>query len=83
MKKFSCDDAKQIDLVDYLASLDHHPKKIHGNDYWYLSPFRNEKTASFKLDRKKNLWFDHGTGKGGDLIDFGTQYLNCPVTELL
>jgi hypothetical protein len=83
MKKLSCDDAKQIDLVDYLASLNHHPKKIRGNDYWYLSPLRNEKTASFKVDRKKNLWFDHGTGKGGDLIDFGTRYHNSPVTELL
>lgn len=83
MKRLSCDDAKQIDLVDYLAALDHHPKKIRGNDYWYLSPLRNEKTASFKVDRKKNLWFDHGSGKGGDLIDFGTQYHNCQVTELL
>lgn len=83
MKKFSCEDAKQIDMVDYLASLSHQPVRIRGNDYWYLSPLRNEKTASFKVDRKKNLWFDHCTGKGGDIIEFGTLYHNCSIKELL
>ena len=30
-----------------------------------------------------NLWFDHGTGIGGNLIDFGILYHRCPVKELL
>lgn len=83
MKNFSCEDAKQIDIVDYLASLFHYPKKIRGNDHWYLSPLRTEKTPSFKVDRSKGLWFDHGIGKGGDLIDFGTEYHKCTVADLL
>jgi hypothetical protein len=83
MKQFTCDDAKQIDILDYLASLNHHPKKVHNQDYWYLSPLRDEKTASFKVNRQKQIWFDHGLGKGGDLIDFGTLYHNCSVSELL
>jgi len=83
MKQFSCDDAKQIDMVEYLASLNHHPANICGNNYWYISPLREEKTPSFKIDRKKNLWYDHGNGKGGDLIDFGTLYHNCSIKELL
>jgi hypothetical protein len=83
MKKFSCEDAKKIDMVDYLASLFHYPTKIRGNDYWFLSPLRDEKTPSFKVDRSKGIWFDHGTGKGGDLIDFGTQYHKCSVSDLL
>jgi hypothetical protein len=44
----SCEAANQIDLVDYLASLGCQPKKIKHHDYWYLSPFRNENTASSK-----------------------------------
>lgn len=83
MEKLTCTQAKQIDLVDYLQSLGYSPVKIRGNDYWYLSPLREEKTASFKIDRRLNLWYDHGTGQGGDLIDFGTLYHNYSISELL
>lgn len=82
-RKISCEQAKQIDLVEYLASLGYHPKKIRNHDYWYLSPFRKENTPSFKIHKSKNLWFDFGEGKGGDIIDFGTKYHNCSVSELL
>lgn len=83
MKQLSCADARKFDLVDYLASLGYHPQKIRGNDYWYLSPLRKEKTPSFKVNRQKNLWYDHGSGQGGDIIDFGTLHFKCSVTELL
>ncbi len=83
MEKLTCSGAKQIDLVDYLASLGHQPQKVNNQDYWYISPLRDEKTASFKVNRKLNVWYDHATGKGGNLIDFGTQYFNCSVAELL
>lgn len=83
MEKLSCAQAKQIDLVDYLASLGRHPQKVSRDDHWYLSPFRDEKTPSFKVNRKLNVWFDFGEGKGGNLIDFGTRYHNCTVNDLL
>ncbi|WP_291912700.1 toprim domain-containing protein [Chitinophaga sp. CB10] len=83
MKKLICAEAKQIDLVEYLASLGHHPQKVRNQDYWYLSPLREEKTPSFKVNRRLNVWYDHGMGKGGDLVDFGTLYFNCTVADLL
>lgn len=83
MKKLSCAQAKQLDMVDYLASLGHQPIKIARQDYWFLSPFRNENSASFKVNRKLNVWFDFGEGKGGDLLDFGKRYHNCSINELL
>ncbi|NLR63275.1 DNA primase [Chitinophaga varians] len=83
MKNLMCAEAKQIDLVDYLASLGHQPEKIRNQDYWYLSPLRDEKTPSFKVNRQLNVWYDHGTGKGGNLVDFGTLYFNCSVANLL
>ena len=79
----SCEAANQMDLVDYLAYLGHQPKKVGVNDYWYLSPFRNEKTASFKVNRRKNVWYDHGQGIGGSLIDFGLRYFTFQIPELL
>ncbi|NCI49195.1 DNA primase [Sediminibacterium roseum] len=83
MEKLTCSGAKQIDLVDYLASLGHQPQKVTNQDYWYLSPLREEKTPSFKVNRKLNMWYDHATGKGGNLINFGTQYFKCSVADLL
>ena len=79
----SCREAKEKDLVDYLGSLGHHPQKIQGNDYWYLSPLHEEKTPSFKVNKKFNVWYDHGIGKGGNLVDFGILYHNCSVSEFL
>lgn len=79
----SCRQARQIDLVEYLASLGFRPQKIHGPDHWFLSPLRKEKTPSFKVDQRLNLWYDHGEGKGGDLIDFGVAFHRCTIPELL
>jgi len=83
IEKLNCEQAKRLDLVDYLAFLGHQPQKVRNGDYWYLSPLREERTASFKVNRSLGIWFDHGIGKGGDLIDFGTTYHNCSVSEFL
>jgi len=83
MKKISCAEANQLDIVDYLKKLGHRSQKIRNNDYWYLSPFRDEKTASFKVNRKMNVWYDHALGKGGKLVDFGTIHHGCSVKEFL
>src|SRR5690348_6072089 len=80
---FTCEQAREIDIVDYLCVLGFQPQKIRGQDYWYLSPLREEKEASFKVNRRLNVWYDHGIGKGGDLIDFGVLYYHLSITELL
>ena len=82
-QKINCEQAKQIDLVSYLETLNLKPSKINGNDYWYYSPFHKENTPSFKINRKLNAWYDHSIGKGGKLVDFGIAYHNCTVAEFL
>lgn len=79
----SCAEARQMDIVSYLPSLGYEPAKIKNFDYWYHSPLRNEKTPSFKVNRKLNRWYDFGIGKGGNLIDFAILYNNCTVGEFL
>jgi hypothetical protein len=76
-------EAKNMDMVSYLSKLGHEPEEIKGQNYWYLSPLRKEKTPSFKVNRKMNRWYDWGEGKGGNLVDFGVLYFNCSVSELL
>jgi CHC2 zinc finger/Toprim-like len=83
MKKISIEEARKIDLVDYLEALGYHSTKIKGADYWYLSPLRTEKTPSFKINRNGNIWYDHGTGDGGNFIDFGIKFHKCSVSDLL
>ncbi len=82
-QQISCKHANQIDMVEYLERLGYRPAKIKNNDYWYLSPLRDEKTASFKVNRSKNVWYDHAIGKGGTLVDFGKLYYHCTVKDLL
>jgi hypothetical protein len=82
-RMISCAEANKMDLVDYLNSLGFLPRKISGSDYWYLSPFREENTPSFKVNRRLNVWYDHGIGIGGNLVDFGLQYYHCSIVEFL
>jgi len=79
----TCAQANGLDLIRYLESLGFLPQKIRGEDYWFLSPLRDEKTPSFKVARKTNLWYDHGFGNGGDLIDFGVLFHRCSIREFL
>ena len=82
-QNINCNQAKRINIVPYLEILQVKPTRVAGNDYWYLSPLRQEKDPSFEVNRKLNVWYDHGIGKGGNLIDFGIQLFNCTVYEFL
>lgn len=61
-------EAKQIRIADYLQSLGYTPVKQQGNSVWYKSPFRQETEASFKVNTDRNLWYDYGLGRGGNIL---------------
>ena len=82
-QRMTCAQAIQIDIVDYLSKTGYQPAKIRNNDFWYLSPLREEKTPSFKVNKKLNQWYDHGLGKGGNLIDLAILLKNCTTAEFL
>lgn len=86
--KLTCAQAREIDMVSYLASIGHVPQKIRGHDFWYCSPFGEDRTPSFKVNRKRNRWYDfsgnsEGKQKSGNLIDFAIRYHDCSIAELL
>lgn len=74
-------EAKRVDLVDWLSQLGFTPYRIKDSDYWYRSPFRRERTPSFKVNRNRNIWYDHGEGIGGNIIDFAARFFSCDTTE--
>jgi DNA primase len=79
----TCEQAKEIPIVELLRSCNIQPDHIRGHDHWYLSPFRAEKKPSFKVNTSLNLYYDHGRGQGGDIIDLGKKLLGCDTKELL
>jgi len=44
--------------------------KRAGRNFKGLSPFTNEKTASFIVSPEKQIWHDFSSGKGGDVFSF-------------
>lgn len=49
---------KTIQISDFLANKGYEPVSKKGSKWWYLSPLHSERTASFKVDQTKNLWYD-------------------------
>jgi len=82
-QKINCNAAKQISIISFLSSIGIGPVNVRGNSHWYLSPYRQEKTASFKVDAGKNSWFDFGEQRGGNLIDLGILIYRCNISQLL
>jgi len=62
----------QVSLVDLLARLGFEPLRKSGKELLYLSMLRDSDTKpSFMVNDQLGVWYDHGMGKGGNIIDFG------------
>ena len=66
---------KHYPLEDFLARLGHHPVQRRANAIWYRSPYREERTPSFKVNPEKNLWFDFGASKGGNIFALAGEFV--------
>ena len=68
-------DARRFPIVEFLARMGYQPARQNQREAWFISPIREaESSASFKIDLGKNLWFDHGAGAGGNLIDLAKKF---------
>ena len=62
----NCKQFNTIKLEEILVSLGHHPTKQNEKEAWFLNPFSKENQASFKLDKRNNVWYLHSEGIGGN-----------------
>lgn len=62
------DEIKQISLVDFLNQLGHKPVKRDSKGLWFYSPLRSERNPSFHVNPHKGVWYDFGSGSGGDIF---------------
>ena len=67
-----------VPVVEILLHLGYSDKH-QGNMYY--SPFRNELCPSFHVNHKANVWYDHGTGVGGGVLDLVRLLLHCSPKE--
>ncbi|WPU95759.1 toprim domain-containing protein [Mucilaginibacter sabulilitoris] len=64
-----------ISLVELLARLGYEPFKKSGKELMYFSMLRSaENTPSLCVNEELGVWYDHGTGKGGTMIEFAKAY---------
>jgi len=62
-------------MLALLAAIGYQPLKKTGNEYLFLSPLRDaDSKPSFSVNEDLGCWYDHGNGKGGNIIDFGLKY---------
>jgi hypothetical protein len=78
----AADIKEQVSLVALLSCLGFEPVRRSGKELLYLSMLRESDTKpSFAVNEQLNVWFDHGSGKGGNIVDFGIAY--WPVTSFV
>jgi len=75
MERTEIDAVRRMPLADFLARLGHEPIRRSGNELWYLAPYRGERTPSFRVNVAKQLWYDFGLGKGGDIFTLAREFL--------
>jgi len=83
LQQQSWSSARNICIVKTLANLGHYPTRKSEKEAWFLSPLRSETQASFNVSLIKNLWYDFGTGKGGNVIDLVMLLENCSSQDAL
>jgi DNA primase len=71
----------RLDIVDVIS--DFVTLKKSGQNYKALSPFSNEKTASFFVVPAKGIFKDFSSGKGGDAITFVMEHEKMSYAESL
>ncbi|HEX5171381.1 MAG TPA: DNA primase [Cyclobacteriaceae bacterium] len=82
ISKASIDDIRnRIDIVDVVG--DFVSLKRSGQNFKALSPFTNEKTASFYVVPAKGIFKDFSSGKGGDAITFVMEHEGMSYVEAL
>lgn len=75
------EDSKKLSIVDYLSSEGIEPVKTSSNSFWYLSPIREERNPSFRVNTRENYWYDYGIAEGGDLVELVKRMHNLPTVS--
>ena len=59
-----------VDIIGKKVTWDNKKTNVNNGIYWSCCPFHNEKTASFKVDQNRGLFYCFGCHEKGDTISF-------------
>ncbi|NCD68278.1 toprim domain-containing protein [Mucilaginibacter agri] len=66
---------ERASIVSLLKHLGYEPVRKSGKELMYHSMLRDgDRTPSLSVNDHIGAWYDHGSGKGGNIIDFGLAY---------
>ena len=74
--------APRIPIREYLVRRGILPRYERNGYGMYLSPLREERTPSFKVNYQKDLWYDFGIGEGGTLLALIMRLERCSRSEV-
>ena len=70
---------EEVDILDVISQ--YVDLKKRGKNYFGLSPFRSETKPSFSVAPDKNMWYDFGSGQGGNAVQFLVEYEKISFPE--
>lgn len=70
---------ESIDIVAYIGQFVELEQR--GEEYWGLSPFKEEKTPSFSVRPSPPCFYDYSSGIGGNVFTFTRFFYHCSTTE--
>ena len=70
---------EEVDILDAISQ--YVDLKKRGQNYFGLSPFRSETKPSFSVAPDKNMWYDFGSGQGGNVVQFLIEYEKISFPE--
>ena len=72
----SIEEIRDMPITDFLHRLGHNAARRKGCEVWYHAPYRGDRTPSFCVNTKKNIWNDFGAGLGGDIFTLAGLMIN-------
>ena len=67
---------KTIPIADFLRRLGYAPVEHKGRELTYFAPYRKEHKPSFRVNVEKNVFYDFGTGCGGDIFKLAGEFIH-------
>ncbi|OCG02121.1 DNA primase [Gilliamella sp. wkB112] len=80
-RDFILDLMARTNILDVISKRVKMKKK--GNNYFGCCPFHDEKTASFSLNEKKQIYYCFGCGASGSVVNFLMQYERLSFPEAI
>lgn len=72
---------QSINIVDFLSQ--YVDLEQRGEEFWGLSPFKDEKTPSFSVREDPPCFYDYSSGIGGNVFTFVKFYYHCGAGEAI